>query len=186
MRLTNAIREEMVAAIMRDVPHTAKERAEEVSERARKDYIDSLPQTVQDCYSKHPEYIASRQASWTVRPENTHWNDETVRYDSVMIKVEAPFLNDYKDEAHVLKACPWLEKEIENITKLVTKRHQARKEVIKALKSVTTAKRLREVYPDLAKYLPSDISGQALAVPQALPNLHKAGWPKEKTSETRE
>ena len=174
MRLTNAIREEMVEAIMRDTPDGRVAIEEEFCEHALKWYLDRLPNdAARELFNTHPELFQTRRASV---------GHLYYQYGSGAKTVEVPS-NDY-DSPH--RETEWYEPLDKKWHEANKARKDAQTEVEQALKSVTTAKRLKEVYPELAKYLPNDISGQALAVPQALPNLHKAGWPKEKVDETRE
>ena len=174
MRLTNAIRDEMVNAIMRDTPDGRTAIEKEYCEKALKWYFDRLPNNAaRELFRAHPELFQTRCVSIGYRFYGSDSSPETVDVPS----------NDYNNPH---KEAEWHEPLLKKWRRADEARKDARSEVEQALKSVTTAKRLKEVYPDLAKYLPNDISGQALAVPQALPNLHKAGWPKEKTDETRE
>ena len=175
MRLTNAIRDEMVEAIMRDTPDGRTAIEEEFCEKALKWYTDRLPNdAARELFKTHPELFQTRCVAVGYL---YYWQN-----GSGATTVDVPS-TDY-DSPH--KETEWYEPLNKKWHEADAARKDAQAEVEQALKSVTTAKRLKEVYPDLAKYLPSDISGQALTVPQGLPNLHKAGWPKEKANETRE
>lgn len=162
MRLNAQIRETIVAAAMRDVPDPRPEIFEKVKPKILEFYLARLPEGVRPFWETHPEIFEKRyldlSGSWGRR-----------------FQFPVPATNSGlhgKEEWFVAAR-----DEFQAAEKI---RKAAEKELEQVVKSVNTAKRLKEVYPDLAKYLPTDVSGQALAVPQSLPNLHAAGWPKDK------
>lgn len=178
MRLTKAIREDMVAAIMRDVPDGRKELFEAHKDKILQHFMDMLPNdAARDLYTAHPEIFERRRFGVYSGMVN-RWQHLS---DSFNANVEVPY-NAYDADSQLDKV-KWFVSFQKQLDEISEARKKAREEATKAVNSVNTAKRLREVYPDLAKYLPSDISGQALAVSQSLPNLHSAGWPKHATGE---
>ena len=175
MRLTNAIRGEIEAAVMRDVPDDRPKIIRNLKYKVLSFFEEMLPISVRQAYSDHPEYLETRNVGIHACPDGVnHW---MTSIDKIYEHVEVPYyLYDYDE---LVRKEKWFSDTIDQLNKMSTKRAKARKEVQDALKSVTTAKRLKEVYPDIAKYLPEDSAGKALAVPMNLPNLKATGWPDE-------
>lgn len=161
MRLNAQIRQDIVDAAMRDVPDPRPEIFERVKPKILEFYLDRLPEEVRPFWKTHPEIFESR---WV----------NLGRYWERMFQLKVP-THDHSDPH---KNEDWYVEAQKEFCAAKKVRDAAKKELEQAVKSVNTAKRLKEVYPDLAKYLPTDISGQALAVPQSLPALRAAGWPK--------
>lgn len=171
----------MVAAIMRDVPDDRKEIFAELKPKVEQFFIDLLPDSVALAYAEHPEYIETRRVQVWSTISASRWNIGPYGFSDY---IEIPY---YKyDEDSVLEEQAWYAHYKAQLDATTQRIDKAFKEATAALNSVTTAKRLRELYPNLAKYLPTEISGTALTVPQSLPDLHNAGWPKERSHETRE
>ena len=181
MRFTKAIREVMVAAIMRDVPDDRKEIFAELKPKVEQFFIDLLPDSVALAYAEHPEYIETRRVGIWSTASGSRWNVGTYDFSK---NTDVPY-NGY-DYDNILEEQAWYTRYKAQLDATTQRIDKAFKEATAALNSVTTAKRLRELYPNLAKYLPTEISGTALTVPQSLPDLHSAGWPKERSHEARE
>lgn len=173
MNLNKSHREEIVAAVMRDTPRRHKlgigERLQMIID---KDIVESAPKPIGPLWkdgelgrflnrsSKHPFYIATAVANWTMGGEfpNVSYlvgyelTEEAVRLIGIEIK-------GYIEE-------------------LAARRH-AQTALSSALAGIRTRKQFIEQFPELEKYAPEDVTldRSVPAITNVMASLSKLGFP---------
>lgn len=152
MRLTQSMRDEIVRRVMNDLPE--EDFSGQADEVMQAEALKALPAGAAKMMKECPEVFERRYypgGFFIVYPNG--WKGPT---KTALKKAEC--LKQKQEEQQAA-------------------RNRARRQLVYALRGVTTVKRAKEAYPDLADYLPDESnSGTALAVPSDLPALKEAGF----------
>lgn len=157
-KLSKGIKEEIVDAIIRDIP-TIDYRAQ-LEAVARADSLEKLPEALK---------LAIKNDSSVLAHVNT---------DSIRCPYWAQvFGRDYKPEGQVYEKL----KELANMDDAQRdKIRQLRRNLTAMFETVMTEKAFRERFPEFVQYFPEAIKTSNLPVTQVMTELMQVGWPKSK------
>lgn len=177
MRLTNMLREAIIASILADVP--TEDYESKIRELAQKAVLAAAPKCVQEVYKLNPALLETGYfyGLFPGRHQN-HFVHGVV--GSFMETADASYGAWPVSEEHRIELIALREAYAAQIERM----NELRAKVTGIVNSVTTTQRLRELLPEFDKYIPKD-EKQSTGVP-ALANLvtdlMAAGWPKGKTA----
>ena len=161
MRLTKTIKDEIIAAIMADVPKVDYYTL--IQDTATKEGLKTVPPEIMRLKDKYPEWIKGEKFFYI-----PNFKSLCILHSSDSKSIEttkgiiAPLVKKYKDQLDERKA---MEAKLEA-----------------SFASITTDTKFAELFPDFVKYMPSEVkpaTGFAVATTEVMDGLKKLGWPKE-------
>lgn len=161
MRLTKTIKDEIIDAIMDDVPKVDYDTL--IQDTAIKEGLKTVPPEIMRLKDKYPEWIKGEKYFYV-----PNFRSLCILHNSDSKSIEitkgiiAPLVKKYNEQIAERKAM------------------QAKLEA--SFASITTDTKFAELFPDFVKYMPSEAkpaTGFAVATTEVLDGLKKLGWPKE-------
>lgn len=161
MRLTKTIKDEIIDAIMDDVPKVDYDTL--IQDTAIKEGLKTVPPEIMRLKDKYPEWIKGEKYFYV-----PNFRSLCILHSSDSKSIEttkdiiAPLVKKYNEQIDERKAM------------------QVKLEA--SFASITTDTKFAELFPDFVKYMPSEVkpaTGFAVATTEVLDGLKKLGWPKE-------
>ena len=161
MRLTKTIKDQIISAIMADVPEVDYDTL--IQDTAVKEGLKTVPPEIMRLKDKYPEWIKGENYFYI-----PNFRSLCILHSSDSKSVEntkgiiAPLIKKYNDQVYERKTM------------------KAKLEA--SFASITTDTKFAELFPDFVKYMPSEVksaTGFAVATTEVLDGLKKLGWPKE-------
>ena len=161
MRLTKTIKDQIIAAIMADVPKVDYDTL--IQDTAIKEGLKTVPPEIMRLKDKYPEWIKGESYFYI-----SNFRSLLILHSSDSKSIEtiediiAPLVKKYKDQ--------------------ISERSAMKAKLKASFASITTDTKFAELFPDFVKYMPSKVkpaTGFAVATTEVLDGLKKLGWPKE-------
>jgi len=163
MRLTNAMRDAFVRAVMADVPSTDYD--DQIRKAVKQAYVEAMTPEAQALYKTRPDYF---NTEWRRIGPSQSYQVPAPQYASVEIPSATV--------KQVTELCDLYSAQTEALESLKTRLHAV-------AYSVSTNKALLDALPEFSKYIPEDEAKASRSLPcvaNVVADFVKAGWPTQK------
>lgn len=161
MRLTKTVKDQIISAIMADIPEVDYDTL--IQDTAIKEGLKTVPPEIMRLKDKYPEWINGEKYFYVPNFRGIClWHSSDSKSIETTKGIIAPLVKKYKDQ--------------------LDERKTMRAKLEASFANITTDTKFAELFPDFVKYMPSEVkpaTGFAVATTEVLDGLKKLGWPKE-------